>query len=64
MSFEEIQAQSDANKNSDLGYSPPGEILMRFGFNRTVEKYENGGGSSGEIGIVFMNIMQERELYS
>lgn len=54
MSFEEIQAQSDASKNSDLGYSPPGDVLIRFDFNRTVEKYEDGGGSSGEIGIVYL----------
>ena len=54
MSFEEIQAQSDANKNADLGYSPTGEVLMRFDFNRTEEKYEDGGGSSGEIGIIYL----------
>lgn len=53
-SFEEIMAESKAKENTDLGYEPPGEVLRRFDFNLTKEVYENGSGTSGEIGIVYL----------
>ncbi len=55
MSFEEIQAESDANQNADMGYSPTGTIVERVDYNFELEVEANGdSGSSKGDGIVYL----------
>ena len=62
-SFDEILTESRAKENSDLGYSPPGEVLKRYDFTKIEEVYDNGSGSSGENGIVYlMHIENEKRI--
>jgi hypothetical protein len=53
-SFEEIQAESDANQNADLGYTPIGTVIERIDFNLelTVAASGDAGRSKGD-GIVY-----------
>jgi len=54
-SFEEIQAESDANQNADLGYTPTGKVIDRVDYNFELEVEENGdAGSSKGDGIVYL----------
>lgn len=55
MSFEEIQAESDANRNADLGYTPTGKVIERIDYNLELDVEANGdaGSSKGE-GIVYL----------
>ena len=55
MSFEEIQAESDANQNADMGYSPTGTVVERVDYNFELEVEANGdsGRSKGD-GIVYL----------
>ena len=54
-SFEEIQAESDANQNADMGYTPAGKIIERvdYNFELEVEADGNSGSSKGD-GIVYL----------
>ncbi len=55
MSFEEIQAESDANQNTDMGYSPTGTVVERVDYNLEFEVEANGdSGSSKGDGIVYL----------
>lgn len=54
LSFDEIMEQSKANENSDLGYSPAGEVLKRYDFNFNKSISYNGSSSSGGVGIVYL----------
>ena len=54
-SFAEIQAESDAKRNADLGYTPTGEVIKRFDYNFVLTVEENGdAGSSKGNGIVYL----------
>lgn len=54
-SFDEIQAESDANRNADLGYTPTGTVIERvdYNFELKVEANGNSGSSKGD-GIVYL----------
>lgn len=55
MSFEQIQAESDANQNADMGYSPIGTVIERVDYNFELEVEANGdSGSSTGDGIVYL----------
>lgn len=54
MSFAEIQAESDAKRNADLGYTPSGEVIKRFDYNFVLTVEEDGAGSSKGDGIVYL----------
>jgi len=54
-SFDEIQAESDANRNADLGYTPTGTVIERVDYNFELEVEANGNsGSSKGDGIVYL----------
>ena len=53
-SFAEIQAESDAKRNADLGYTPIGEVLKRFDYNFVLTVEESGVGRSKGDGIVYL----------
>ena len=54
-SFEEIQVESDANRNADLGYTPTGMVIERVDYNFELEVEANGNsGSSKGDGIVYL----------
>ena len=56
-SFDEIQAESDANRNADLGYTPTGTLIERVDYNFELEVEANGNsGSSKGDGIVSLGI--------
>ncbi|MCK5872930.1 MAG: hypothetical protein KAG26_08890 [Methylococcales bacterium] len=54
-SFAEIQAESDASRNADLGYTPTGTVIERIDYNLEleVEADGNAGRSKGD-GIVYL----------
>lgn len=60
-SFDEIQAESDANRNADLGYTPTGKVIERVDYNFELEVEANGnsGRSKGD-GIVYLLEMTDR----
>jgi len=54
-SFDEIQAESDATQNADLGYTPTGKVIDRVDYNFELEVEANGNsGSSKGDGIVYL----------
>ena len=55
MSFEEIQAESDANQNADMGFAPTGQVIERVDYNLELKVEANGnvGRSKGD-GIVYL----------
>ena len=54
-SFDEIQIESDANRNADLGYTPTGKVIERVDYNFELEVEVNGNsGSSKGDGIVYL----------
>jgi hypothetical protein len=60
MSFEDIQAESDANRNVDLGYTPTGTVIERVDYNLELEVEANGNsGSSKGDGIVYLLEMND-----
>lgn len=60
MSFEEIQAESDANQNADMGYTPIGTVIERidYNFELDVDADGNSGTSKGD-GIVYLLEMKD-----
>ena len=55
MSFAEIQAQTDASRNADLGYTPTGTVVERVDYNLelAIEASGDAGRSKGD-GIVYL----------
>jgi len=54
-SFDEILAESDANQNADMGYTPTGKVIERIDYNFELKVEANGdAGSSKGDGIVYL----------